>query len=87
MKVNTIIVKDKFGYFQGYFQPNGYFYLDMFIINRRYRGKGHAKTLARMLPKKTRLCAYPLYGMEKGKFKGLELSLLVRFYQSLGFKL
>lgn len=62
-----------------------YPYIYKFVIYEKYRGKGYAKELAKLLPKKCWLFALPI--TEKINKKGLKANQLIKFYRSIGFRL
>lgn len=77
-----VLYEDATGFIVGHKRLDGHYWIEKFVLYEEYRGKGLAKALASHLPKKSRLLAYPL--MESGSY--LPLHILIRFYESLGFK-
>lgn len=78
-----VIYEDETGYIKGYQNDDGRWWIMEFVINPKFRGKGLARELAKHLPRKCRLYAYPLFNMKGNK---LDLEALTRFYESLGFR-
>lgn len=78
------IYQDKTGYIEGFLDTDGYWWIDYFVIYPKFRGKGLARNLAKHIPRKAKLLAWPMYNLLGKK---LNVDSLVKFYRSLGFKL
>lgn len=78
-----MIYKDKTGYIKGYLRSDGWWWIAEFVINPKFRGKGLARELAKHIPRKSRLYAWPMFNMP-GKKLGVDD--LKNFYRSIGFK-
>jgi ribosomal protein S18 acetylase RimI-like enzyme len=78
-KYGYIKYETEYGRIIGY-QHGEYFKVTDFLIHPQYRGKGKARELAKNIPLKAKLQANPTG-------PGLNLTQLVKFYESLGFKI
>lgn len=80
------IYEDETGYIKGYQADDGRWWIMEFAIKPEYRGKGLAKELAKHLPWKCRLYAWPMFNMvRKEKVDILGADQLKAFYKNLGF--
>jgi ribosomal protein S18 acetylase RimI-like enzyme len=77
------IFEDETGYIKGYQMDDGRWSIMEFVIKPKFRGKGRARELASHLPWKCRLFAQPL---EKDGIKPIDTEILIKFYESLGFR-
>lgn len=79
-----IIFKDKTGYICGYKLKDDYWFISKFVIHSKFRGKGYARDLAKHIPQKAKLWAYPLFNFKEDSC--LNRNQLIKFYLSLGFE-
>lgn len=76
-------VQMNFGHIKGYLRPDGYYWIQQFTVLPEYRGRGYGHMLAKLLPQKCKLFAYP---MMNGAGPHITPEALVRFYEGIGFR-